>query len=271
MSYLFSSSPWKIVKDEDGSINVVSGIETVASVYATNEEYYSEFTQEANANLIANAPEMYQLLEAIQIIGNHSPDKLPELLNRIKVLFLKLGVTTTQYRLKQEMLAKQEVMLDLAHKELEAEMQREEEATILQKYFGDRWEEYEIHSADVGYHIVSKKYARAPLANCYLDLKYFNEEYFLLDNKGKEDIKPCYFSYATWTDGNEIAYVYQDPDSDKVLVSIDEAFGYSYNDIIDVFCKHNIEEPDMDKVATLIRGQSVEELIKDYKKDYHHV
>lgn len=127
MSYLFGTPPWKILSNR-GSYSVYCNDDlfaVVADVYSTKDEFYKELTQEANANLIAAAPEMYELLESVLILSEDMPEKLPEIRDKIQKLFLRMGVTLTHYRLKQLHLEEEEKWLAEAKKELEKEEEGE--------------------------------------------------------------------------------------------------------------------------------------------------
>lgn len=108
MSYLFSCSEenpnWKV--SEDGK-TVLNGSEVVADVHGTNTEFYSEFTQEANARLIAEAPAMYRLLDHLSAVYMHyrDEDKKSEVIEGIVEEYRKLRYRAaceyTTLRMKQ--------------------------------------------------------------------------------------------------------------------------------------------------------------------------
>ena len=129
MSYLFGTPPWRVSKTPEGvSVYCNNDIfDTVADVYSSNDEFYKELTQEANANLIAAAPEMYALLESVLILSEDMPEKMPEIRDRIQKLFLRMGVTLTQYRLRQLYLEEEEKWFKKAKEELRKEAEEEEE------------------------------------------------------------------------------------------------------------------------------------------------
>lgn len=76
MSYLFSCSDkyprWEVAED---GVTVMNGPEVVADVHGTQDEFYAEETQGANARLIAEAPTMYRLLEHLSFSYMHYRDE----------------------------------------------------------------------------------------------------------------------------------------------------------------------------------------------------
>lgn len=251
MSYLFGTPPWNILSNK-GSYCVYCNndiFDTVADVYPTKDEFYKELTQEANANLIAAAPEMYGLLESVLILSKDMPEKMPEIRDRIQNLFLRMGVTLTQYRLKQLHLEEEAKMIEKDKQEIEEDAQKEEEATILQKYFGDDWENYEIIPGILGYFVYHKE-------------EEF-DEYFILEER-VGGVAPYYFNPDEWHKHGEAAYVIQS-EPDELLVPFEGANAYYYDEIRDYFKDAGILDVDMDLVDELLNGQGIDQLIEDYK------
>lgn len=120
MSYLFSAEhPWEILRD-DNHTSIRSGLYTIADVYGTPDEFYPEETQEANADLMRAAPEMYRLLETLCIlISTKKYDKLDELRHKIHNLFLTMGVTFTQRHLRNLKRLEEQEEVAKAKKEME--------------------------------------------------------------------------------------------------------------------------------------------------------
>lgn len=252
MAYLFSDTPWNIERQGD-RVRVTSGLYTVAEVYATSTEFYEEFTQDANASLIAAAPEMYSLLERVSIALDVKSEELQKkLLNKtkedIRRLFLLAGVTITQYRLREIERERQEVELAKAKKEIDEEMAAHDDEAILKEYFGDKASDYILDYGDVGYHAVNKNDE--------------DEEWFLLKEDGVHPTPYYLNNYAWFSDCMNVAYVHQDSPGQR-LVSYDEGNWYQFDEIKDAFIEAGVN-PDMDTVGDLIKGQSVQELIKDY-------
>lgn len=249
--YLFSKDPWRVVKGFDGSISVVSGINTVADVYATSDKFYEEFTQVANADLIALAPEMYSLLEAIHVaISTNNMDKLKRLNDCAQSIFIRAGVTPERRWYRQ---VNDQATLALAQRQVDDEDRQTEEAEILQEYFGDSWDKYDLFPADVGYRVLSKE-------------DEF-EEYFIF-GETEGCFKPYYFNSKYWCKHDDSpAYVLPYRKSQRML-SYDQAYTYYYHGIKEDFMNAGIMDPDMKHIAYMLDGRTPRKLILAYKKEY---
>lgn len=249
MSYLFAAPPWSVVRTGD-RVNVTSGIYNVCDVYEVPaQDGYTELSQESNAALIAAAPEMYALLERLTLVKDL--EKLEEYKERVRKLFLMMGVTFTQYHLRE--IAREEEVKNLtkAKAEIDNEMTLMEEKDILQKYFGDNWLDYELYRHTIGYHAVSKA-------------EEF-KEYYIFENDGVHPT-PYFLSQYYWDGGNNgPAYVIPSFPSQK-MADAEYADSYYYGDIKDKLMEAGVDTPDMDIVLSLIKGQSVEQLIEEYKR-----
>lgn len=265
MAYLFSEGPWKTQQTEDG-MSVVSGLYTVAEVFSTPDEFYEEFTGPANLAVIGAAPEMYGLLEATEIAIGVKNEALREKLlknikERIRRLFLQLGVTVTQFRLKEIEQQRQEEALEKAKARLAKEDNyRDDDSKVeelLKKYFGEDWNKYELLCADIGFKAI--QYDSEDDENF--------EEWYLFDTYGDSPI-PYYFNEIAWgAEETEPAYVHPDYAGQmKVQRNGWTCDSYTYDEIVDRFIEEGVIQPDMDIVKELICGQSVAILIQDYIK-----
>lgn len=256
MSYLFSSTPWRKIHGSNG-MSICSGIDTVATVYGTYtmDDFYPELTQEANADLIAKAPDMYRLLERTSVaILRNDQEKLQLIRQNIHNLFQEMGVTVSQRSLREVKRQEEQQWLEKAKKEIEEEDQAEEEATILQKYFGDDWDKYELYPADVGYHVLSK------------EDEY--EEYFIF-GETEGCVKPYYYNSKYWCKHDDSpAYVLPYRKSQPIL-HYEKAYTYYYNDIKEKFQVAGISDPDMKRIEYMLNGRTPRKLIIDYKSDIH--
>lgn len=254
MSYLFAAPPWSVVTTGD-TVNVTSGIYNVCEVYEVpDEDGYTELSQESNASLIAAAPEMYALLERITLVKDL--EKLEEYKERVRKLFLRMGVTVTQYHLRELARKEETKQIAEAKKRLDKEVSLEAEENILQSYFGDNWSDYELYEADVGYCAFGR-----------LGTRCAKEKWYIFAYDGTNP-NPYYFDKFAWfPDAGKVAYVYPIRKGQD-MVEYQEGTWYKFDEIVDLFKAVFGSNPDMEKVKALVKGQSIQEIIDEYKEKY---
>lgn len=125
--------------------------------------------------------------------------------------------------------------------------------SILKRFFGKKWDQYEIIPETLGYFVYHKE-------------DEFDEYFILKERNG--GVAPYYLCDKYWCKHDDApAYVIQS-EPGELLVPCEGANAYYYNEIKERFQEAGVEDPDMDFIEDLLNGQSIDQLIEDYKNKY---